>query len=106
MPRLPPSMNSMPKPRSYARPEAHPMAFAGERGVVEGYPDRASAMPGESVGLCCAGVGRFSVEVARRGEKVEVVWRRYDVEAEAPPVPADAALHGCGWPVIFQGPGG
>lgn len=80
------------------------MAFAGERGAVEGYPDRASAMPGESVGLCCAGVGRFSVEVARLGEKREVVWRRDDVEAADHPVPADAAQHGCDWPVTFQVP--
>jgi hypothetical protein len=74
----------------------------GEKGTVEGYPDRASAKPGESVGLCCAGRGRFSVEVARVGATREVVWRRDDLEASDHPVPDDAAQHGCGWPVTVE----
>ena len=73
-----------------------------ERGAVEGYPDRSSAMPGELVGLCCAGRGRFSVEVARLGATREVVWRRDDLEAIDYPVPDDAAQNGCGWPVTVE----
>lgn len=33
-------------------------------GTVEGYANCASAMPGETVGLCCAGRSQFSIEVA------------------------------------------
>jgi hypothetical protein len=73
-----------------------------ERGVVEGYPNRLSAMPGESVGLCCAGRGRFSVEVARLGVTRDVVWRRDDLEAIDHAVPDDAAQHGCGWPITVE----
>ena len=73
-----------------------------ERGAVEGYPDRLSAMPGESVGLCCAGRGRFSIEVARLGVTRDVVWRRDDLEAIDHPVPDDAAQHGCGWPITVE----
>ena len=78
----------------------------GEKGAVEGYADRASAMPGESVGLCCAGRGRFSIEVARLGATREVVWRRNDMEASDHPVPDDAAQNGCGWPVSVEVPVG
>jgi hypothetical protein len=75
---------------------------AREKAAVEGYPDRASAMPGETVGVCCAGRGPFSVEVARLGAIREVVWRRDGLEASDHPVPEDAAQNGCGWPVTFE----
>src|ERR1700691_6285996 len=71
-------------------------------GTVEGYPDRSSAMPGEFVGLCCSGRGRYSVEVARLGATREVVWRRDNLEAIDHPVPDEAAQHGCGWPVAVE----
>ena len=78
----------------------------GKMGAVEGYASRTSAMPGESVGLCCAGRGRFSIEVARLGAIREVVWSRHDMEASDHPIPDDAAQNGCGWPVSVEVPVG
>ncbi|MGO9457766.1 MAG: N,N-dimethylformamidase beta subunit family domain-containing protein [Acidimicrobiales bacterium] len=78
----------------------------GETGAVEGYANRTSAMPGESIGLCCAGRGRFSIEVARLGATRDVVWRQNDIEASDHPIPDDAAQNGCGWPVSVEVPVG
>jgi hypothetical protein len=76
----------------------------GARGAVEGYPDRVSCFPGESVGLCCSGHGPVSIEVARLGAEREVVWRATDVVVEDHPIPENAAQRGCGWPVTLTVP--
>jgi hypothetical protein len=68
------------------------------RPVVEGYADRLSCKPGETVRLhvsCRA--GKYRYEVARLGAKTEVVARG-EAETKEHPIPANASSHGCGWP--------
>lgn len=72
-------------------------------GVVEGYPDKRSYAPGETVALhVSSSVPRFDVEVARVGATRQVVWKREGVAGSAFPTPANASSHGCDWPVAVS----
>ena len=75
---------------------------AEEKAAVEGYPDHAHAMPGETVGLCCVAAAVLRRGRARLGATREVVWRRDGLEASDHPVPEDAAQNGCRWPVTVE----
>jgi hypothetical protein len=66
--------------------------------LVEGYVDRLSAAPGETVALHvrCA-TARFDIEVRRWGG--DVVWRAEGLPGIDHPTPSNADADGCGWPV-------
>jgi hypothetical protein len=70
------------------------------RAVVEGYTDRLSYAPGETVKLhvSCA-APEYEVQVARLGAKRSVVLEVRSVPGKEHPVPANASSTGCGWPV-------
>ena len=67
---------------------------------VEGYADRLSYRPGESVSFHVSTSARtYALEVAREGARREVVWSREGIAGAEHPVPQDASSRGCGWPV-------
>ena len=63
-----------------------------------GYADQLSYAPGDVVKLHVSSPAPYSVEVARLGEKRDVVWRSDDQPAVPHPTPAEASAHGCRWP--------
>lgn len=66
---------------------------------VEGYPDQLSYAPGDTATLHVSTDARsFDVEIARLGEKREVVEMVKDVPGKKHPVPKDASANGCKWP--------
>jgi hypothetical protein len=68
----------------------------------QGYPDQLSYVPGDTVKLHASSPAPYTVEVARLGEKREVVWRSDERPAAPHPAPADASSHGCRWPVALS----
>ena len=72
------------------------------RPLVEGYADRLSYCPGETVELHASSSSkRFSIEIAREGAKREVVLKRAGIVGKEFPVPADASSNGCHWPTAI-----
>ena len=71
--------------------------------VTEGYPDRLSYGPGDTVEMRCSSrAATFAVEVARIGRERVVVWRRDAIPGSEQTVPDRAFEVGCGWPVTFS----
>ncbi len=78
-------------------------ADAVEPAKAEGYTDQTSYRPGDELRLhvsCTA--PKFDIEIARLGEKRDVVWTKLAVPGAAYPVPANASSHGCQWPVSLN----
>ena len=79
-----------------------------QRGVdrtskIEGYPDRLSYRPGESVSFACSTTSpMFSAEISRVGAEREIVWLRNDIPGRWQDVPEGAAAAGCGWEESFR----
>jgi hypothetical protein len=74
-------------------------------GRIEGYPDRWSYAPGETVSVACRSRGRtFSAEIARVGGEREIVWTRGDIAGGWQAEPTDASAAGCGWEESFSFP--
>ena len=75
--------------------------------LVEGYPTRQSALPGEDVTFCCSSQATtFSATVTRVGGEREPVWHRAGIAGTVQPVPTDAYATGCGWDETFTVPVG
>ncbi|MEZ4679161.1 MAG: DUF6605 domain-containing protein [Caldilineaceae bacterium] len=73
--------------------------------AVEGYPDRLSYLPGETVAFhCSTRVTSFTVEIARIGAERDVVWRSGQLTGTQQSTPNHAYAKGCGWPVTFTLP--
>jgi len=73
--------------------------------AVEGYPDRLSLLPGETITFhCSARVPSFSVEIARIGATREVVWQQSGIPGKFHPTPPRAYAEGCHWPATFTLP--
>lgn len=71
--------------------------------VIEGYPDRLSYRPGDTVSFACRTRSTsFAVEVARVGATREIVWRRNDVPGRWQDVPEGASARGCDWAESFH----
>jgi hypothetical protein len=68
----------------------------------EGYADQLSYAPGDVVKLHISSTTPYTVEVARLGEKRDVVWRSDDQPAAPHPTPADASSRGCRWPAALS----
>jgi hypothetical protein len=67
--------------------------------AVQGYADRLSYQPGESLALRVSSSSKtYRVEIAREGARREVVWTREGVPGALHPTPADASANGCAWP--------
>lgn len=74
------------------------------RAAIEGYTDKLSYAPGETVQVhlsCTPGAYRY--EVWRHGAKPERLTEGTG-SAKEHPIPADASSHGCGWPVAQKLP--
>lgn len=75
----------------------------GARPSIEGYPDRLSYLPGETVALAVStSEERFSVEIARVGRRRDIVWHRQNLPGLWHPVPEHASSGGCDWPESFR----
>jgi hypothetical protein len=82
-----------------------PALSRGPAGVatVEGYADKLSVRPGETVSFHVSSKSRtFDAVVAREGAKREVVLSREGIEGSEQAVPDDASARGCRWPVTFR----
>lgn len=67
--------------------------------TIEGYCDRLSYAPGETVNLAVStDAGRFRIAVARLGGATETVLVQEGIEGKLHPIPPDASAHGCRWP--------
>lgn len=73
--------------------------------AVEGYLDRLSYLPGETIAFhCSARTNIFTIEIARIGATREVIWHSSQLAGTLQPTPKDAYANGCGWPVTFTLP--
>ncbi len=72
---------------------------------IEGYAAQLSVAPGDELAFCISSsTPKFTVEIARVGQKTEVVWSKKDLPGQTHPVPEDAASMGCRWPETFRVP--
>lgn len=72
---------------------------------VEGYTDRLSYRPGETVAFHVSTTApRYAMEIAREGPTREVVWSKPDLPGVEYPAPDDASTRGCRWPASFRLP--
>lgn len=79
-----------------------PITRADQR-PVEGYTDRLSYLPGETVKLhVSTPAPRYSVRIARWGADRVEVFRKDDLPGREHPVPYNACARGCNWPVAFE----
>jgi|SRR6266567_1609705 len=73
--------------------------------LIEGYADRLSYAPGETVAVACRTTSRtFQVEIARVGGTREIAWTRGGVPGRWHPVPDGASSQGCAWAESFRFP--
>ena len=72
---------------------------------VEGYAGESSYRPGDEAAIhVSTSAPKYSVEIARIGDKREVVWTAKDLPGHEYHVPENASSHGCGWPMAFKVP--
>lgn len=70
---------------------------------IEGYTDRQSCLPGETVRLHVSTTAKtYAVEVVRLGAGEDVLLRKDGIEGHRHPIPSDASARGCRWPVGFE----
>ncbi|MFO0961016.1 MAG: DUF6605 domain-containing protein [Isosphaeraceae bacterium] len=83
-------------------------ALAGDEPAsltVEGYTDRTSYRPGESVAFHVSTTApKFTIEISRLGSAPKVMFSRADIPGAAHSIPEDASSQGCRWPVSFRLP--
>lgn len=73
------------------------------RTAVEGYPDRLSYAPGDTVAVHCSSrEAHFSAEVARVGAERSVLWREERIAGSWQPLRAADSASGCDWPPSFR----
>src|ERR1051325_5152454 len=72
---------------------------------IEAYSDQLSYAPGEEVAFhISTNVARYAIEVTRIGARDQPVWNRENLPGAEHPVPNEAAMHGCAWPVALRLP--
>src|SRR5947209_4951305 len=65
---------------------------------IEGYTGRLSYRAGDVVDFHVSTTApKYALEVARLGEKTEVVVTRSGLPGASHPIPEDASSQGCGW---------
>src|SRR4051794_3790821 len=70
---------------------------------IEGYTDGLSYLAGETIRLhVSTTVPRYSLEIARLGDKTVSVLAKSDIPGAAHPIPENASSHGCNWPVSYE----
>jgi hypothetical protein len=70
---------------------------------VEGYADRLSYAPGETVALHVSTTApTYALEISRLGAEAKVVHAQAKLPGAAHPVPEDASANGCKWPVSHR----
>ena len=73
--------------------------------TIDGYCDRMSYLPGQQVGLSVStNAPRYRIAVNRVGLNDRVMFQQDDLKGCLHPVPEDAAMSGCQWPVDVQFP--
>jgi hypothetical protein len=73
--------------------------------AIAGYAEPLSAVAGEEIRVACAtSARRYDVRVVRSGAVEEEVWSAAGLPGVAHPIPSDASVNGCGWPVAFTVP--
>lgn len=73
------------------------------RAHAEGYFDKISYVPGETLKLHASCTkGRMDIEIARIGAKNEVVFQKQHLDCKLQSIPDNASSHGCNWPVTLE----
>lgn len=73
--------------------------------TIEGYTDRLSYRPGETVSFHISTTAPvYSMEIARLGVGPRVVFSKRDIPGASHTIPEDASTNGCRWPSTFQMP--
>jgi hypothetical protein len=66
--------------------------------MLDGYAWPQSVLPGEEIALHVSSSRSFGVEVARQGDRADVVWTGDAIAGTEHPIPPDASADGCRWP--------
>ena len=75
------------------------------RPFIDAYPDQLSYAPGEDAALhVSTSAPRYSVAVTRLGARDQKVWSRENLNGADHPVPEQASMQGCEWPVAVHVP--
>ena len=70
---------------------------------IEGYSSQLRYAPGEELKLhTSASARQFSIQITRRGAKVETVFSKSGIRGAEHSIPENASSHGCKWPVGFK----
>lgn len=71
--------------------------------TIEGYTDRLSYRPGETIEFhVSTTTGRYAMEIARLGAESKVVHAQAGLPGASHPIPEDASANGCQWPVAHR----
>ncbi|NND33176.1 MAG: hypothetical protein HKN76_11345, partial [Saprospiraceae bacterium] len=75
-------------------------SFAQETFFVEGYPDKTSYLPGETINFhLSSSEDLCKMQIYRLGSEEVMVWSSDSIQSALYPVPENASSHGCQWPV-------
>jgi hypothetical protein len=70
---------------------------------IEAYSDQLSYVSGEEIEFhISTSAAQYGMEIARIGQRREVIWSKDKLEGKEHPVPENASSHGCQWPVAFK----
>src|SRR4051812_35359595 len=71
--------------------------------TVEGYCDRPSYQPGETIAFHVSTTApQYALEITRLGDRTEVVLGKSGLAGTAHSIPEDASSQGCNWPAAYQ----
>lgn len=72
---------------------------------IAAYTGAMSCHPGQQLAFhVSAEVPRYTATITRIGAEPKVVWKSDELRGAKHPVPADASMRGCRWPVAFRVP--
>ncbi|HEY8505136.1 MAG TPA: SGNH/GDSL hydrolase family protein, partial [Gemmataceae bacterium] len=72
------------------------------RAAIEGYTDRLSYQPGDTITFhVSSAADTFDLEIARLGAQRQVVWKKEGIRGKEHPIPPDASSRGCRWPAAL-----
>ncbi len=75
-------------------------ASQGEPLLIDGYCNRTSCLPGETVGLCVStNADSYSVNILRIGLSDKCIWEKKNIQGTLHPIPNNVSMIGCNWPI-------
>ena len=88
-----------------ALPAAEPAEKPASKPTLAAYTAAMSILPGQSLPFhVSTDVARYTATITRVGAEPTVVWKSDPLAGAKHPVPKDASMQGCRWPVAFRVP--